>query len=133
MSNSLRRMAASAAFAFLLAGGTAAAAKDVTVIGQRAEEDRLTERVGYSDLDLTSTKDRSKLQRRVRLASSNVCAPVNSGAFTLNFHMCRNEAIAGAKPQMERAFARAAQLAATGRSDLPEVAIAVRASTALDN
>lgn len=131
MTNNFSRMAAVAAAAFLISTGASASQRDVTITGQRADEDRLVERVGYGDLDLTSAKDRSKLQRRVRLASSNVCAPLNSGAFSLGFNLCRNEAIAGARPQMERAFERAAQLAATGHSDLPEVAIAVRASTAV--
>lgn len=127
-----RKIALLAAMSALtVAAAPAAGAKDLTVTAQRAAEDRLVERVSYRDLNLVAAAGQRTLERRVRKAAHNVCAPLFSGGADLDYFGCRNLAWDGAEPQIARAIERAHQIAATGRSDLPDVAIAISASSAL--
>lgn len=102
----------------------------VQVIGQRIADDQLTERVGYRDLNLASASGQKALTSRVRSAVGTVCSPLDGTNLRTRQQHCRSFAWHGAKPQMARAIERAQQLAATGSTSLPQVAIAVRAPSA---
>lgn len=131
MTKSLGLAILAATSAVLAVSSPAASAKDLTVTGQRPSEDHLVERVSYRDLNLAAVPGQRTLERRVRKATHTVCAPLYTGGPDLNYSDCRSLAWAGAKPQMALAIERAQQIAANGRSDLPEVAISISASSAL--
>lgn len=110
----------------MAAGGSQAApAKPVEVVGQRLDPDQLVERVGYGDLDLARAPGQRLLTRRVRSAVGRVCEPLDATGLDARHQACQTQAWRGARPQMARAVERARQLAATGRSAIPDVAIAV--------
>lgn len=118
----------SAGLALAIAGGSAAQARPdtrVDVIGQRVDEDQLSRRVAYRDLDLAATRDQQRLGRRVRAAVGQVCAPLDGTNWRSRQQECRSVAWHGAEPQMALAIERARQLAAAGRTAIPEVAITV--------
>ena len=111
----------------LLAGGVAQAApiEDVSVLGKRSE-DRLTARISYADLDLTSRHDRRQLVRRVRGGVREVCAPFSYSGQAIEHTSCRSFAWRGARPQLARAFSEAELAARTG-SAATAVAIVIAA------
>lgn len=112
---------ASGATLALLAGiGGAALAKEVTVLGARSD-DVPTESVLHRDLNLASAQGAKALMFRVSGAVRRVCAPQERYDYT----QCRQFAWNGARPQMDRAIARAQQLAATGTTSIPAVAIVI--------
>ncbi|CAA9511584.1 MAG: hypothetical protein AVDCRST_MAG31-925 [uncultured Sphingomonas sp.] len=118
----------SAALALTTAGTAGASVQaPVEVVGERIHDDQLTERVRYGDLELAGADGQRALTFRVRSAVSKVCAPLDGTNLRTRHQQCRSVAWHGAKPQMARAIERAQQLAATGSTSLPEVAIAVRA------
>jgi UrcA family protein len=108
----------------------ASAQAPVQVIGQRVDDDLITQRVSHRDLNLASAFGQKALRFRVRSATRKVCAPLDDTGQRTQRQECRSVAWQGAKPQIARAIARAEQLAATGTTSLPEVAIAVRAPSA---
>lgn len=109
----------------------ASAQAPLQVVAQRVYDDQLTERVSHRDLNLASASGQKSLRFRVRSATGKVCAPLNGTNLRTQQQYCRSVAWNGAKPQMEQAIARAQQLAATGITSLPEIAIAVQAPVAL--
>ncbi len=112
------------------ATASAQAPKRIDVVGQRIAADQLVERVSHGDLNLVGASGQKLLNRRVGLAVSRVCAPLNGTNLRIDRQECRSFAWNGARPQMAQAITRAQQLAATGHSDLPEIAITVSAPTA---
>lgn len=91
-----------------------------TVIGER--DDRPSERVSYRDLNLAAARDERILNRRVGRAARGVCEPHRSD---YGFSDCVSVAWSGARPQIDQAVRRAQEIAATGTSGIPLVAIAV--------
>lgn len=64
-------------------------------------EPRLTERVAYRDLDLSSQRGRDALVNRIRTAANRVCAPED---FTYPYHRerkCYRTAVASGIAQMD--------------------------------
>ena len=85
-----------------------AAAQETTVTGLRTG-DLPTEFVRYSDLDLTSSSDQTRLATRVRKAAYRICGqfspldlPIAKQAYE-----CHGVALNGARPQMDSAIAAA--------------------------
>ena len=88
----------------------------------------VTARVGFADLDLASAAGRQMLEHRVGVAVRFVCeGATNPSEIAIPAHYCRTAAWDGARPQMERAYARAAEIAATGSSAIAAAAIRVAA------
>lgn len=121
--------ATSAALALIVgAAGAALAAppESATVIGQRFEEG-LSKAVSYRDLNLASLAGERTLNRRVGGAARAVCEPGHSSTNDRDFSDCIAYAWGGAKPQIALAVQRAREMAMTGTSSIPMVAIAVTA------
>jgi UrcA family protein len=112
------------------AGAAHARPQPVEVVGQRVTDDQLTQRVSHRDLNLAAAAGQKALTFRVRSAVGKVCSPLDGTNLRTQHQQCRSYAWQGAKPQMARAIERAQQLAATGTTSLPEVAIAIRAPSA---
>ncbi len=91
---------------------TAILAVSLALVGTPAlaatAEEAPTATVRIDDLKLTSAKGRETLEARVRTAARALCA---TGGRSLNDRMmeadCKATALAAAKPQVERAIARA--------------------------
>lgn len=125
-------MGAAAAAAALIIGGAAAAGRaqdiptnPVTVVGERRAGDGLSVRVSYRDLDLTRHEGERILNRRVGAATRIVCEPPDAPIGDENFSKCISFAWRGARPQIALATRRARDIAATGSSSIPLVAIAI--------
>lgn len=121
-------MCAAASTALVLIVGAAGAATaqstpSATVIGQRPD-DGLSVRVSYRDLNLASARDERILNRRVGSATHVVCEPHFSN---LERADCVSYAWRGARPQIAMAVKRARELALTGTTSIPLVAIAISA------
>jgi UrcA family protein len=119
-------MCAAASTALVLIVGAAGAAnaqqnQSTTVIGQRPD-DGLSMRVSYRDLNLASARDERILNRRVGSATHIVCEPHFS---TMDRADCVSYAWKGARPQIAMAVQRAREIALTGNSSIPLVAIAI--------
>lgn len=118
----------SAALALSATAGTAAQAvpmEDVNVLGQRPQDDQLTTRVGYGDLDLATASGQRRLHWRVSGAVNEVCAPLSGMHFRITQQQCRSFAWNGARPQMALAVRRAQEIAARGSSNIAAVAITI--------
>lgn len=108
----------------------AAVAKDrpVVVYGQ---QDPLipTRHVSYADLNLASAAGQKTLYRRVDVAVDDVCEDATGpSALSIAQQQCHKFAWSGAKPQMERAFQRATEIAQTGHSSIKLAAIRIAVS-----
>lgn len=118
-------MCAAASTALVLIVGAAGAAtaqqQSTTVIGQRPD-DGLSMRVSYRDLNLASARDERILNRRVGSATHIVCEPHFSNMDRAD---CVSYAWKGARPQIAMAVQRAREIALTGNSSIPLVAIAI--------
>lgn len=97
-----------------------------TIVGERAigEEERSL-RVVYDDLNLAALRGEQTLQRRVRGAARNVCAPNDDRMTNRPFSRCVSSAWNGALPQIDLAVQRAREIAFNGKSSIPIVAIGV--------
>ncbi|MFC7537923.1 UrcA family protein [Sphingomonas sp. GCM10030256] len=113
----------------LALAATAASAQtvDINIYAERPDDRPLTERVAYDDLNLASASGERSLTMRVRRASRNVCAPLDQATFRLKNQACRSGAWHGAQPQMSLAIERARQIASSGQSAIPAVAITIAA------
>ena len=111
------------AVALLAGSASPASARDVKVVAPRHGEIQI-ERVGYSDLDLTTNRGFRKLNARVDGAVSRVCFGFDYIDSDTKAN-CRGYAWNGAKPQIERARQRANELASTGFSSIAPVAIVI--------
>jgi len=112
--------------ALTLGLNTPASARDVTVIAG-PPEGALSEHVRYADLDLASPVGVELLGMRVGGAVSRVCSPLDQRSTFSEHGACKSFARNGARPQMERAIARARELASTGTTAIAPVAILIAA------
>jgi len=101
-----------------------AVAKDVTVVAP-PPEGSLSERVRYADLDLASPEGVDLLSMRISGAVSRVCSPFDQKSTFSEHGACKSFAWNGARPQMDRAVARARELASTGTTAIAPVAILI--------
>ena len=99
-------------------------AEPITVIATR-DEDRVTKRVSYRDLNLAVARDEQRLVRRVGFAVSSVCP--SEIAYIQIVRNCRTSAWDGARPQIALAVERAKQIASSGYSSIAPVAIVIAA------
>lgn len=123
-------MCAATGATMVIIGGAATAAlaqqtNKITVVGERPVDDGRSIRVSYRDLNLASAHDERQLRRRVGGAAHQVCEPVGFPVGDHSFSDCVSFAWNGAKPQMARAVRRAREIAATGSSGIPLVAISI--------
>jgi UrcA family protein len=123
---------AAASASAVIIGGAATAAlaqqqETTTVVGERPSEDVRTTRVSYADLKLVAARDQRILHRRVGIAARSVCYPNAASLSDHGFADCVSGAWKGARPQIALAVQRAREMAATGTSSIPLVAIAVAA------
>lgn len=99
--------------------------KRITVTAP-AGDDVPTRRVTYADLNLASSHGEKTLLRRVGMAVGQVCNPSVGNSHNRFLEMdCRGQAWAGARPQIARAVQRARDIAFTGYSAIPPVAISI--------
>lgn len=97
------------------------ATEPVTVIGQR-EDEGLSVRVSYRDLNLASMQGERTLNRRVGGAAQFVC----EGHYEMIAQSsCISYAWKGARPQIALAVQRARELALNGTTSIPLVAISI--------
>jgi len=129
----------SKALAICGAGLVGAAAIGVTAFPVHAQPPRavvitpsndeyVTERVTYADLNLASAPDQRTLNGRVGTAVINVCHEAIADAENSNFvayRDCTNGAWHRAHPQIASAVKRATELAATGTSSIAAAAITI--------
>jgi UrcA family protein len=123
-------MAAAASTAVVIIGGAATAAlaqhQTTTVVGERPSEYTRSVRVPYADLNLAAARDQRILNRRVGGAARDVCSPNDAASLSDHgFADCVSGAWNGAKPQIALAIRRASEIAETGTSSIPMVAIAI--------
>lgn len=107
----------------------AAAGQDKpVVVYAEPQEDRLTERVPYGDLNLAIKKDTRRLHRRVASAVKRVCLYDGDeiGVQELGYRLCSDQAWDGAQPQIAQAIARAEEIALTGKSSIAATAITIK-------
>lgn len=108
-----------------LAGSAIAQDKPAIVYGQRDELVQVRH-VSYADLNLASKAGQSTLYHRVSGAVDDVCEDATGPtALTIARQQCRKFAWRGAKPQMDRAFQRAAEIAQAGHSSIEATAIQI--------
>lgn len=110
---------------FLLTSPAFGYDRDVIVKGQRLTE-YPTRYVRYSDLNLLHQAGVETLNRRVKTAVRDVCMESvgPNGDFYIEMN-CRSSAWGGARPQIDRAIARAQQIAANGFSTIAPVTISI--------
>jgi UrcA family protein len=126
---SFMRFVLASGAAVLLIAGTAGAAlaksqPDVKVIGHLPSAEIQTERVSFADLNLASPGGVRRLNDRIGGAVSRVCFAFDYVKSSIKAD-CDEAAWNGARPQMDRAIMRARQIASTGTSSIPPVAIAI--------
>jgi UrcA family protein len=80
----------------------------------RSGPNRMSQRVSYADLDLTTYSDRQVLAQRVRIAAHNVCRALRESPGG----SCVDQAIRDARPQMRVAFAEQVRTRAYAYNDL---------------
>nr|WP_294851699.1 UrcA family protein [uncultured Sphingomonas sp.] len=98
--------------------------RPVVVTGH--DEDMITRRVSYADLDLSNGAAQQILFKRVHFAVRKVCLEATSpSATSWEEYGCRRQAWGGAKPQIASAIDRANQMARNGSSDLQLAAIRI--------
>lgn len=121
--------ATGAAFAVIAGAAEAARAEPaqapITVIAGRSGENGMTALVSYRDLNLTMAHDARILNRRVGGATRKVCAPDDRQVGDNSYSECVSFAWSGARPQIALAVQRAREIAATGSSAIPLVAISI--------
>jgi UrcA family protein len=118
----------SASIAMTAAGLVVAAApafaKTPTVAATGADNPTLA--IRYADLDLTSIDGENALRARAKSAVRSMCAGMGDGSrSTFAEAYCRSDSWKGVDPQIRRAVQQARDLAATGRSQTPAVAIVI--------
>ena len=109
----------------LVTAATAQAAQDRPVVVY-ADPNFSVERVPYGDLDLAASSDRKTLYGRVGSAVRNVCNFDSTGIAT-DYRTCASLAWADARPQIDRALAKADHLASLGQPAMAAGAITVSA------
>ena len=119
--------AASAITAAVFAATAPAGAKERPIVVTASEEAIPVRYVSYRDLNLARAQDQRLLVKRVRYAAKGVCADSIPGSlgYEAHFVACRSQALDGAQPQIDRAVARARDIAANGWSAIAPVAITI--------
>ena len=107
--------------------GTAALARDETVVVRGiAPKDQIRRTVSYRDLNLATSIGERTLNRRVDSAVASLCVEAVGAVANETLEMkCQRDSWYGARPQIARAVERAKELAATGKSSIAAVAIAI--------
>lgn len=99
--------------------------KPVVVTGHN--DNIVTRRVSYADLNLIEQKAQKTLYRRVGYAVGDVCdEAVGPAATSWEDTSCRRDAWRGARPQITRAIDRARDMALYGKSNIEMAAITIR-------
>lgn len=110
-------------------GGAAPAAlaqqRDTTIIGERAIEEVRSVSVSYRDLDLATARGERMLHYRVKGAMHQVCEPDADRNTYRPYFKCLKFAHNGVLPQIDLAVRRAREIASTGTTSIPLVAIGV--------
>ena len=122
-------MVASGITACLVGAAPAALAQEKPVIVYAQPENTRTERVSYRDLDLAARAGERTLEQRVSGAVRRVC-DYNGGSFDAvdrGYILCARGAWQGAQPQIDRAVARAHEIALNGSSSIAATAITISA------
>ena len=103
----------------------AAQPNTLTVVGEQPTENWLTQPLPHADLDLSSPSGVKALKARVGRAIRQVCSPMDQRHMVAKYIGCRSFARKGAMPQVDRAIARAQQLASLGTSSIAPVTIVI--------
>jgi UrcA family protein len=95
-------------FAGAFAGAFVMLATAMPVMAAPASDEPMSIRVEYSDLDLSTTHDQVRLQKRLRYAVKTVCGPDNPRIFADSqaSMQCQIRAMAKAKQEADIAIAR---------------------------
>lgn len=121
------KLCSAAAITVALFATTAASAvakpTNEIVVKRQLDPNVRTARVSYRDLDLTLAGDQKRLNGRVGRAVEFVCDPIEVVGFSQDYRMCKSGAWASARPQISLAIQRSHEIAATGTSTIPPVAI----------
>lgn len=110
----------------LVTAATAQAAQDHRPVVVYAQPNLNIERVPYGDLNLAASADRKTLYGRVGGAVRNVCNFDSTGVAT-DYRTCASLAWSNARPQINRALAKADHLASLGQPTVAAGAITVSA------
>lgn len=130
MSDKLTSLLSACAITVALFAATApAGAKDGPIVVTAPEESVPVRHVSYRDLNLARADHERVLVKRVRSAAKAVCFDSMPGALghEAEYVGCRTQAWNGASPQIDRAVARARDIAANGWSAIAPVAITISA------
>jgi UrcA family protein len=111
-----------AASAAITAAASPVEARTRPIVVTGPSHDMVTRRVSYRDLNLASLPGEKTLNARVRGAVVGVCSEVSLSHEDIN---CRSDLWAAAQPQIDRALARAREIAQYGNSAIPAVAITI--------
>lgn len=95
----------------LLAAPPASAQDDDEVVIRGVSADRKVQRVSYRGLNLNLIAHRKILDERVGRAVREVCSFDTRDRLEPEYGQCADRAWAGARPQITRAYVRAAELA----------------------
>ena len=93
------------------AASPAAAQEDYDVVVRGLPEGSRMQLVSFRDLNLNIIAHRKILDERVGNAVREVCSPGAGNRQSPDYRNCANQAWDGARPQITRAYVRAAQLA----------------------
>lgn len=120
-------LAACAVTFVIFAAAAPAAAKQEPITVTATAEDIPVRFVSYRDLDLVKAEDERVLVKRVGYAARDVCLESfpTGNSFRFASVLCRANAERGAQPQVDRAVARARDIAANGWSAIAPVAITI--------
>ena len=110
----------------LVTAATAQAAQDHRPVVVYAQPNVNIERVPYGDLNLAAAADRKTLYGRVGSAVRSVCNFDSTGVAT-DYRTCASLAWSDARPQIDRALAKADHLASLGQPTVAAGAITVSA------
>lgn len=114
----------------LVTAATAQAAQDrPVVVYAEPQEHAFAERVKYHDLDLAIESNQKTLTKRVAGAVRRVCTDANGFLRQTDsvYQDCSEDSWALARPQMNRAIARAEQLALSGQPSIAAGSITISA------
>jgi len=91
-----------------------------------ADEDTITRRISYADLNLASASGEVTLNRRVGGGIRSLCLEATAGSDLFGIdHQCRNFAWSQARPQIAEATQRAHDIALTGTSTIAASSITI--------
>lgn len=119
------RKFAIAATALLAAGPAFASQNQPVVVYAEPSADVRTVHISYADLDLSTAKGERQLSSRVTGAVEDVCLFGVDGPRLQSsaYYQCAGQAWSDAQPQIDRAIARARDIASNGQSSIAAAAI----------